>query len=268
MGRLKGKVAVVTGAGRPGGIGHAICTAFLAEGAKAVVATDAVVWEGAPGPESADEPDNFRFLLHDVSSFESWQELAAQIHDEIGQIDILVNNAGLSIHGGILETSLDDLHKVMSVNHDGIFFGIKTFADDLTEAAKRHPGGGVILNTLSTGSYMPNAHNLAYHCSKAAARMLTICAATELGPRGIRVNSVHPGVTMTPLIRDGIEDYVARGVWENMEAAERGLAGMNALGRLAEPSSIAPLYVYLASEEAQNITGAAFAHDGGFNLHY
>ena len=178
MGRLEGKVAVVTGAGRTGGIGDAICAEFIREGAQAVIGTDMTVPESGPASETG---DGLVLMHHDVTSAESWADLASRVRREFGQIDILVNNAGMAIHGGILECSLEDLRKVMAVNHDSIFLGIQTFACDLAEAANRHAGGGAIINTLSAGSYMPNAHNVGYHSAKAAARMLTMCAATELG---------------------------------------------------------------------------------------
>lgn len=270
MGRLEGKVAIVTGAGRAGNIGEAICASFLAEGARAVIATDVTCPDRELLEASMALPDRgaFRLYNHDVACEQGWHELARQVIDEFGQIDVLVNNAGFAIHGGILDTSLEDLRRVMAVNHDGIFLGIKVCAPYLEQARERFPGGGSVINTLSAGSYAANAHNIGYHASKAAGRMTTICAAAELGPKRIRVNSVHPGVTLTPLIRDGIRDYVERGVWDSDDAAAASLAALNPLGTLSDPASIAPLYVYLASEEAREVTGSAFGHDSGFNLRY
>jgi len=117
-------------------------------------------------------------------------------------------------------------------------------------------------------SFMPNAHNYAYHASKAAARMLTICAATELGPMGIRVNSIHPSMTMTPMLREGLAGYVQLGVWDSVDTAEAAMAAMSPLNRSSQPSDTAHAFVYLASEEARFVTGAAIYHDGGLGMRY
>lgn len=93
--------------------------------------------------------------------------------------------------------------------------------------------------------------------------MLTLCAAKELGPKKIRVNSIHPGVTMTPLIREGLEDYVAHGMWESTQVAEQSLAAMSPLNMTSQPEDTAHAFVYLASDESRFVTGAAIYHDGG-----
>ncbi|MEN9289199.1 MAG: hypothetical protein RL317_822 [Pseudomonadota bacterium] len=270
MGCLSGKIAVVTGAGREQNIGEAICSAFLEAGASAVIATDITMPDGKAleARLSVAGPGQLILVEHDVTDPQSWAHLVHKVQSDFGQIDVLVNNAGIAIHGGILETSIEDLRKVMAVNHDSILMGIQSFAPMLSECRSRFAGGASVINTLSIGSYMANAHNIGYHASKAAARMTTMCAAAELGALGIRVNSVHPGVTLTPLIAAGLDDYVGRGVWADRASAESGLAGMNALGTLAMPQDIAPLYVFLASEAARHITGAAYTHDSGFNLRF
>jgi len=270
-GRLAGKVAIVTGAGRVGNIGVAVARAFLREGAKAVVATDfrreqaaeieaLVAADGSPG--------RFVLIEQDVTSEADWARVTGATLKEFGQVDVLVNNAGISIHGGIEQTSLDDLRKVMAVNHDALFLGIKACAPHLASAVERFGGGGSIINNLSMASYMPNATNIGYHVSKSAGRMLTICAALEYGPQKIRVNSIHPGVTMTPILREGLEDYVAHGMWESTDAAAAALAAMNPLGVASEPEDTAHAFVYLASDEARFVTGASICHDGAIGLRY
>lgn len=271
MGRLEGKVAIVTGAGRVGNIGVAVARAFLREGAQAVVGTDfrreeaeaivdLVKADGSQG--------SFVLMEQDVTSEADWARVSRETVDRFGQIDVLVNNAGISIHGSIAGTSLDDLRKVMAVNHDALFLGIKACAPHLAGAVARFGGGGAIINNLSMASYMPNATNIGYHVSKAAGRMLTVCAALEYGPQKIRVNSIHPGVTMTPILREGLDAYVANGMWDSTEAAEQALAAMNPLGISSEPEDAANAFVYLASEEARFVTGAAICHDGGIGLKY
>lgn len=271
MQRLEGKIAIVTGAGRPGNIGVAVCDAFLREGATAVIGTDLRCEDSSAITQSLEaRHGSGRFLLleHDVTEESSWQQVLQQVLQSFGALDVLVNNAGMSIHGGIASTSLSQLRQVMAVNHDALFLGIRTCMDALAEAHRRHHGGGAIINNLSMASYMPNANNIGYHVSKAAGRMLTLCAANELGPRRIRVNSIHPGVTMTPLIREGLQDYVQSGMWPDEQAAEQALAAMSWLGTTSQPEDIAHAFVYLASEEARFVTGASIMHDGGIGGFY
>lgn len=271
MDRLKGKVAIVTGAGRMGNIGVAVCDAFLREGAKAVIGTDLRIEQAATireHIESMHGRGRFELVEHDVVDEARWHVIVADVCARFGGIDVLVNNAGVSVHGGIADTSLDDLRTVMSINHDALFLGIKTCAPALANTHDRFSGGGAIINNVSMASYMANANNIGYHVSKAAARMLTLCAAQELGPQKIRVNSIHPGVTMTPLIREGLEDYVAQGLWDSTAAAEQALAGMAPLGVTSQPEDVAHAFVYLASDEARFVTGAAIYHDGGLGQIY
>ena len=266
MNRLADKIAIVTGAGRIGNIGVAVCDAFLREGARGVVGTDLRSEDAGAiraRMESSHGTGRFLLLEHDVTDEAAWQGVLAQTLAAFGALDVLVNNAGLSIHGGIETTSLADLRTVMAVNHDALFLGIKTCVGALAGAHTRHAGGGAIVNNLSMASYMSNANNIGYHVSKAAGRMLTLCAANELGPRRIRVNSIHPGVTMTPLIREGLRDYVQGGLWPSEEAAEEALAAMSWLKTTSQPEDTAHAFVYLASEEARFVTGASIQHDGG-----
>lgn len=261
MNRLRNKVAIVTGAGRTGNIGEAICRAFLREGATGVVATD-LRDDEADRLRAGLGDDRLHFARHDVTDPDSWRHVVAETVDRFGGLDVLVNNAGISIHGGIAETSLSDLRKVMAVNHDALFLGIQVCTPELARRAPLHAGGTAIINNLSIGSYMSSANNIGYHVAKAAARMLTMCAAKELGPKRIRVNSVHPGVTMTPLIREALADYVARGVWSSETDGEASLAALNKLGTTGRPDDLAHAFVYLASDEARFITGTALSHDG------
>lgn len=271
MDRLKGKVAIVTGAGRIGNIGLAICEAFLREGAKGVIGTDIRSDEAMAIRERVERQfgkERFRLLEHDVTSPADWQRVVDAVVLEFGGLDVLVSNAGIAIHGGIENTSLEDLRKVMAVNHDAMFLGMKSCLPALTKSVKRFPGGGAIVNNISMSSYMPNANNIGYHVSKAAARMLTLCGATEFGPKKIRVNSVHPGLTITPLVRESFVDYVAAGLWETEAAAEAAIAGMGPLNMASQPEDTAHAFVYLASEEARFVTGASIYHDGGIGQRY
>lgn len=151
MDRLKGKVALVTGAGRLGNIGLAICEAFLREGARGVIGTDLRTDEAEEITgriASQFGSGRFHLLQHDVTSAGDWQRVVAGVTDEFGALDVLVNNAGISVHGGIETTSLDDLRKVMAVNHDALFLGMKACAPELAAAIQRFPGV-VPLSTIS-----------------------------------------------------------------------------------------------------------------------
>jgi len=270
-GRLEGKVAIVTGAGRDGNIGVAICEAFLREGAKAVIGTDFRQDEGeAIHARMAALGATGRFELHeqDVTSEADWARIADHVASAHGGIDILVNNAGIAIHGSIEETSLDDLRKVMAVNHDALFLGMKACLPALARSVERFPGGGSVINNLSMSSYMPSANNIGYTVSKAAGRMLTLCAALEFGKRKVRVNSVHPGITMTPLIREGLRSYADSGYYASADDAEAQIAAMGALGVTSDPEDTAHAFVYLASDEARFVTGASIYHDGAIGQRY
>lgn len=271
MGRLQDKVAIVTGAGRVGNIGVAICDAFLREGARAVIGTDLRMDDAEQivcDLESRHGQGRFRLLAHDAASEGDWIRVLEETTRDFGGLDVLVNNAGISIHGGIIDTSLEDLRKAMTVNHDALFLGMKLCAPALSEAHKRFPGGGSIINTLSMASYMPNANNLGYHVSKAAGRMLTTCGAVEFGPKRIRVNSVHPGLTITPLLREAFEDYADKGLWASPEAAEDAIVAMAPLGIKSYPEDTAHAFVYLASDESRFVTGASLYHDGGIGQRF
>lgn len=269
--RLAGKVAIVTGAGRAGNIGVGICDSFLAEGARAVIATD---FRSDHGETLRSEMEHkygsgrFLFARHDVTDDEDWRRVVRVAVDSFGGVDVLVNNAGISVHGGVENTTLDELRRVMAVNHDGLFLGMKHCAATLTAAGDRFPGGGSIINNLSMASYMSSAHNLGYHVSKAAGRMLTVCAAAEFGSRGIRVNSVHPGVTITPLLEEGFDQYVRQGLWTDATAARKSVVAQSPLAVEAFPNDLAHAFVYLASDESRFVTGASLTHDGGLGSRY
>jgi 3alpha(or 20beta)-hydroxysteroid dehydrogenase len=270
MGRLNGKIAIVTGAGRIGNIGLAISEAFLREGAT-VVGTDLRRDEAdtiTARVAAAGHGDRFRLVEQDVTDPAGWDRLVADVTAAHGGLDVLVNNAGIAVHAGIADCSLDDLRRVMAVNHDALFLGMKHCLPALAEAVGRFPGGGAIINNCSMATYMPNANNIGYHVSKAAARMLTLCGAVEFGPRKVRVNSVHPGLTMTPLIHEGLADYVRLGLWDSPAQAEAAIAGMAPLNMSSQPEDTAHAFVYLASEEARFVTGAAIYHDGGLGRHF
>ncbi len=247
MSRLNGKVALVTGAGR--GLGEATARLFLAEGAK-VLAADVLVDELAELRRSSDaEYGTGRCLtVHlDVSSPTAWDSAADVLVAELGSLDVLVNNAGVSSPPvGLEAMTLQDWHHVLSVNLTGTMLGMRTTVPFLRRT------GGAIINVGSMFGVVGADNSPAYQASKGGVRALTRAAALQYGAEGIRVNSVHPGLTDTALFRaQGSERIEAR--------LER-----TPLRRVASPEEVARTILFLASEDSSYVTGADLLVDGGY----
>ncbi|QIK76710.1 SDR family NAD(P)-dependent oxidoreductase [Nocardioides piscis] len=242
MGRLAGKIAIVTGAAQ--GQGAEIARSFVAEGAKVALADI----NEADGQALADElGDSAHFTRHDVSDAASWQELVADTNDRFGPVNVLVNNAGILRFGDIDKMPLEEAQLIWNVNLQGCYLGMQAVVPTM----KRN-GGGSIVNASSIEGLGGMGSVIAYCGSKWAIRGMTKAAAHELGRRKIRVNSVHPGMIDTPMTRVHGGDV----------AMEFG-ASKVPLRRVGTPSDIAPTYVFLASDESAYITGAEIAVDGG-----
>ncbi|MFJ9389310.1 glucose 1-dehydrogenase [Nocardioides sp. NPDC101246] len=241
--RLDGKIAIVTGGAQ--GQGAAIARAFVAEGAKVVIADVA----DEPGKLLADSlGESALFVHHDVSSEDSWTSLVAQTAETYGPVNVLANNAGILRFGEILTQPVEEFELLWRVNTLGCFLGMRSVISTMKEN-----GGGSIINASSIEGLAGMAFVAGYTSTKFAIRGMTKAAALELGPSGIRVNSVHPGMIDTPM---------TRGVGADDAAMEFG-ASKVALKRVGHPEDIAPLYVYLASDESGFVTGAEIAIDGG-----
>ncbi|GAB2860491.1 glucose 1-dehydrogenase [Nocardioides pacificus] len=242
MARLAGKVAIVTGGAQ--GQGAEIARAFVAEGAKVVVADVAT----EPGELLAKElGDDAVFVHHDVSDEASWQAVVARAEEAFGPVTVLVNNAGILRFNDIVNTTVEEYESVFRVNQLGCFLGMKSVIPGM-EAA----GGGSIVNASSVEGLGGMGSLVAYSATKFAIRGMTKVAALELGPKGIRVNSVHPGMIDTGMTRVHGGDL----------AMEFG-ASKVPLRRVGTPLDIAPLYVYLAADESSYVNGAEIAIDGG-----
>ena len=226
-GRLDGKVAIITGAAR--GQGAAEATRFAEEGAR-VVGGDIL-----PGAE---------IVRLDVTSPSSWREVVNSVVAEHGRVDILVNNAGIHARGVVHEMPEAEFRRVMEVNVMGPFLGIQAVVPHM-------PRGGSIINVSSLNGLAAQQGTAGYTSSKFALRGLTKTAALDLGPLGIRVNAVLPGVIRTPMVA-----YV-------VETREEEIAAGLPLGRIGEPLDVAGAVAFLASDDAGWITGIDLVVDGG-----
>ncbi|MFF8283029.1 glucose 1-dehydrogenase [Streptomyces albus] len=242
MNDLNGKTILITGAAR--GIGAETARQAVAAGAR-VVLTDVLEEEGKATAAGLGEAA--RFVRHDVTSDEEWQRVADYTVAEFGSLDGLVNNAGISTGAPLESVSTDFFRKVLDVNLTGVFIGIKTAVP-----AMRQAGGGSIVNISSAAGLMGLALTAGYGASKWGVRGLTKIGAVELGTDRIRLNSVHPGMTYTPMTAEvGIQQ--GEGNYPNTPMA-----------RVGEPHEIASAICFLLSEAASYITGAELAVDGGW----
>ena len=236
MGRVEGKVVVVTGAA--GGQGAAEALALSAEGAT-VIATDlsppALRAKGIVG----------RAL--DVTSGKAWGALAEWLRSEHGCVDGLVNNAGISMRHRLAELTPADFERVMAVNVNGALFGTQAITPLMLD-------GGSIVNVSSVAGLVAY-HGAGYTISKWGVRALSKVASLELGPRRIRVNTIFPGYIETPMTATA------------PEAFRRANIDVTPLGRLGRVEDVAPLIVFLISDESSYITGAEIAVDGGQTAH-
>lgn len=245
MKRLKDKVAVITGGSR--GIGFATAEAFLREGAKVILAASrAETAQKAVESLKENYPDSVvEGIWPNLSDYESVRSTFEEIANKYGSFDILVNNAGVSESTPFTKYTEETFDKVMDLNVKGIY--------NATRAASEHmisQGKGVILNTSSMVSIYGQPSGVAYPTSKFAVNGLTVSLARELGPKGIRVNAVAPGITETDMMK-----AVPKEIIDPMIA-------QIPLRRLGQPEDIANAFVFLASEEASYITGVVLSVDG------
>lgn len=243
--RLKDKVALITGGSR--GIGFATADKFLQEGAVVILTASsqgsanravALLKEKHPGGTVAG-------ISPDLSSLESVRAAFQEATSVYGCIDILVNNAGVSESTPFMEYTEETFDKVMDLNIKGVFNATRAAAECMVAR-----GAGVILSTSSMVSISGQPSGFAYPASKFAVNGLTVSLARELGPMGIRVNAVAPGITETDMMKavpkEVIDPMIAR----------------IPLRRLGQPEDIANAFVFLASDEASYITGVVLSVDG------
>lgn len=259
---VKGKVALVTGAAK--GIGAA-CASILAGNGATVIVTD--ILEQEAGEVADDIVDNggvAESMVLDVTEEAHWQQVISAVVDRHSGLDILVNNAGIAVVHSLLETSLEEWRRVHAVNLDSVFLGTK-YAVDVMRPGGKSGRGGSIINLSSVGGLI-GAEGLTSYCStKGAVRLFSKSVAVECGRAGygIRVNSVHPGNTDTPMFQQELRDMQSKGMVGSIEEAMQFYMDMQVLPDIGQPQDIAAMVLFLASDAARFITGAEFVVDGG-----
>ncbi|WP_150285246.1 SDR family NAD(P)-dependent oxidoreductase [Rummeliibacillus sp. TYF-LIM-RU47] len=243
--RLQGKVAIITGAAN--GMGAAEARLFAKEGAK-VVATDlneeklneVVADVKAAGGEITGIKQN-------VASEEEWKAVVAKTVELYGKVDVLVNNAGVAMSKNFATMEMDEWNWVMDINLNGCVLGMKYTIPEMQKV-----GGGSVINISSIGGIVGMAGSSPYTAAKGALRSLSKSAAVEYGKDKIRVNSVHPGIIVTPMTAPSMEDAMP---YYKMHTQ---------LPYFGDPEDVAHGVVFLASEESRFMTGAELVIDGGW----
>jgi NAD(P)-dependent dehydrogenase (short-subunit alcohol dehydrogenase family) len=251
---LSGKVAIVTGGAS--GIGAETARLLAAKGAAVAVAdinaeagaANAAMIEAAGGRAA--------FFPLDVTSEASWETAVGAVLAQFGGLHILLNGAGIELVAKIPDTSLADFQKVMAVNLDGVFLGLK-----YAMPAMREAGGGSIINISSIAGIRGYMRQIAYCASKGGVRLMTKAAAAEAAHYGynVRINSVHPGTIETPMVKALVAHRDAAG----QAAAMEKMRQMHPIGRLGQPIDIANAILFLASDASSFMTGAEIVVDGG-----
>jgi 3(or 17)beta-hydroxysteroid dehydrogenase len=251
MDRVRGKVAIVTGAAS--GMGRADAVLLAQEGAR-VVLTDLNEKDGQAAANSIGE--NALFVRHDVTDEENWKHVIARTLETFGRLDILVNNAGLMTMGSVVDTDLDSYRLTNAVNNEGVFLGCK----HAIPAMDQSDGGGSIINMSSVAALHGMSFIVAYSASKGAVAALTKSVALYCREQnnGIRCNSIHPDGVKTPM--------VAKVLSGKDTATQDEIDAIAATVPMCEPSDIANLVLYLASDESSFVNGAEMVIDNAATI--
>jgi len=253
--RLQDKVALVTGGGQ--GLGKAIALRLASEGASVVVD-----YVGNPAPaqavvqeiEAAGTAGHAVALADDVSHVANARQMVDAAVARFGKLDILVNNAGVEKNVPFWDVTEDEYDFVLGVNLKGVFFATQAFVRHLRASGRP----GKVINISSVHEELPFPHFASYCASKGGVKMLTRTLAIELAPLGITLNSIAPGAFVTPINAALLQDK------EKLAAVTQNIP----LGRLGQPEDVAGLAAFLASSEADYVTGTTYTIDGGLTWNY
>jgi NAD(P)-dependent dehydrogenase (short-subunit alcohol dehydrogenase family) len=250
-GRLAGKAAFVTGAAS--GLGRAIARLYAAEGARVALAD----LDEARGREAAAEIGAAAlFLAHDVIDETAWLRNLAATAAAFGRLDILVNNAGIGMVGNLTETEPADFERLMVVNVYGVYHCSQAAVEQMLA---QDPRGGAIVNIASIAGQVAVARRFAYGTTKGAVISMTQSVAMDYVDKGIRCNCICPGTVESPFV----EAYLQKYHQGEIEETRKQLHARQPIGRMGRPDEIAPLALYLASDEAGYVTGSQMVIDGG-----
>lgn len=251
--KLKEKVALITGSGQ--GIGRGIAERFAAEGADIVINYSGNAVRAQETLRAVEAAGRRGLVVQaDVSQTADLKKLFATALEHFGRLDILVNNAGVETHAPFWEVTEADYDKVLNVNLKGVFFATQEFVRHLRQNTRR----GKVINVSSVHEELPFPNFTAYCASKGGVKMLTRNLSVELGPLGITINNIAPGAIETPINTKLLND----------QTKLNALLGQIPLGRLGQPGDVSGLAVFLASDDANYVTGATYYVDGGLTWNY
>ena len=263
--KLDGRVAFITGGAR--GIGAAVAAELASQGA-AIFLSDLLEDDGkAAAQRIADAGGRARFTRHDVTSETEWSKALDDCESALGGVDILVNNAGIFFMKSIAETSFEDFRRMLAINVEGVFLGMKAAIPRIAKRATRWEGGGAIVNLSSVAGLVGSPGAIAYNASKGAVRLMTKSAALECAALGhkVRVNSVHPGVIETKMGQQVVDEAAAMGGFgSGANEVHAAVVALHPLGRFGRPAEVARAIAFLASDDASYMTGSELVVDGGF----
>ena len=262
--RLKGRVCFVSGGLR--GIGLACVERFLAEGAEVVLSDLDAADSDTARTTLARLGQAASYVAADVTREEDWQRALALVSERRGRLHVLVNNAGTDLTGPVETLAMADWRRIMAINVDGVFLGVKTFTPLMAQSGGDFRGGASIVNVSSIMGIVGYAEVSAYNASKGAVRLFTKGIAIEYATKKmpIRANSLHPGFVVTPLLQAGFQRWVDKGVAESPQMLIDTMSATTPIGRLAEPAELASGAFFLASEDSAYMTGAELVMDGGW----